>query len=105
MNLVVISGKIASEIEMGVEGEASRCKFKIKNQFYSSSKNAQLTTVIPCIAYGAVADYCYNELWEGCEVLVTGGLLFRRYLIDGKRYDRMYIRCNTISKLEQEVYA
>lgn len=105
MNLVVISGKICSNIDMGLDGESSRCRFKIKSQYFSPSRGARLTTIVPCIAYGAVADYCYNEMWAGCDVIITGAILFQRYEVNGKTFDRMYIRCNTISKLEQEEYA
>lgn len=105
MNYCVVSGKIIGDIISEMDKEMKCCKFKIKNLYYTPSKSANETTYIRCIAYGALAEYIYNEMWEGCNVLVTGRVLHRHYISNNQPIDLMYVGCNTVSKLEQEEYS
>lgn len=105
MNMCLVSGKIIGDIENSQSGEMSCTKFNIKNLYYKPNKSANEKAIIRCICYGALADYVYNELYEGANILVTGRVLNRHYVSNGVHLDRLYIGCNTVSILEQEEYS
>lgn len=105
MNMCVISGKIVGDIENNQNGTMSCCKFNIKNLYYKPTKSSNEKTIIRCICYGSLADYVYNELYEGADIIVTGRILNRHYITNNTHIDRMYVGCNTVSKLEQEEYS
>lgn len=104
MNYCVISGKICSDLTIDLNKTNNVCKFTIKNLYYDSNKSVQVPTLVRCLAYGTLADYVYNEMYAGCEVLVTGRIIFKRYLVNNQNFDKMYVACTTVSKLEQEEY-
>lgn len=107
MNTIVVSGKIASDILEDLNGELYCSKFKIKNMSYSPNRkyNNVETVMLPCIAYGNVARYVSTELYNGCDVLITGRILTRTYKVESnKTVTKYYIGCNTVTKLEQELY-
>lgn len=104
MNYCVVSGKILGDIEYSIAGEMTCTKFNIRNLYYAPNKSAQEKTIIRCVCYGAVADYVYNELFEGADIIVTGRILNRHYVSNGSTFNRLYIGCNTVSRLEQEEY-
>jgi len=105
MNQVVISGKIVGEINSELKNEMKVCRFKLKNMYYIDKNSKQEITIIRCIAYGALAEYCYNELYEGANILITGRVLHRHYISNNQPIDLMYVGCNTVTKLEQEEYS
>ena len=105
MNHVCISGKVSGEIESNLERNTPTTTFTLKNLYYSTKTNIISTSYIRCIAYGALADYCYNELYDGADILVTGRVMNRTYVCNNTKIDRLYIGCNTVSKLTQEEYA
>lgn len=104
MNYCVISGQIVGDIVSELDREKSCCKFNIKNLYYKTNVSASEKTIIRCICYGALADYVYHELYEGANILVTGRVLSRHYVSNGVHIDRLYVGCNTVTKLEQEEY-
>ena len=104
MNYCVISGQIVGDIVSELDREKSCCKFNIKNLYYKPNVSASEKTIIRCICYGALADYVYHELYEGANILVTGRVLSRHYVSNGVHIDRLYVGCNTVTKLEQEEY-
>lgn len=104
MNYCVVSGKIVGDIDNSINGNMSCCKFNIQNLYYTPNKSATEKTIIRCICYGALADYVYNELYEGANVIVTGRVLNRFYISNNTKFNRLYIGCNTVSRLEQEEY-
>lgn len=104
MNYVTISGKIVGDIVSELDKEMRCCKFKLKNLYYSPTKTATEVTIVRCIAYGGLAEYIYNEMYEGCDVVITGRVLHRHYVSNNTAIDVMYIGCNTVSKLEQGEY-
>lgn len=105
MNYVVISGQIVGDIDTELNKEMSCTKFNIKNIYYKPTTSTSEKTIIRCICYGALADYVYNELYEGANILVTGRVLSRHYVSNGVHIDRLYIGCNTVTRLEQEEYS
>lgn len=105
MNYVVISGQIVGDIDSELSKEMSCTKFNIKNIYYKPTTSTSEKTIIRCICYGALADYVYNELYEGANILVTGRVLNRHYIVNGAHIDRLYVGCNTVTKLEQEEYS
>ena len=105
MNYCVVSGKIIGDIDNQLNGEMSCAKFNLKNLFYKPNISANETTIIRCICYGALADYVYNELYEGANIIITGRVLSRHYVVNGTHLTKLYIGCNTVSKLEQEEYS
>ena len=109
MNLVVMSGKVFGDIFKDYEDDgksSSVAKFTLENQTYSPKANKIYRTNIPVIATGALADYCYNEMYNGQEVIVTGRLLNKMFRVPdtGKMLNRLYMVCNTISPLIQNEY-
>lgn len=104
MNYCVVSGKICSDIDTDYNGNMSCSKFNLDNLYYKPTKQSTERTIIRCICYGALADYVTAELYEGANVIVTGRILNRHYVSNGIHIDRLYIGCNTVSKLEQEEY-
>lgn len=105
MNYCIVSGTIVGDIDSELNKEMSCTKFNIKNLYYKSNKSSTEKAIIRCICYGALADYVYNELYEGANILVTGRVLNRHYVSNGVHLDRLYIGCNTVSILEQEEYS
>lgn len=105
MNYVVVSGQIVGDIDTELNKEMSCTKFNIKNIYYKPTTSTSEKTIIRCICYGALADYVYNELYEGANILVTGRVLNRHYITNGVHIDRLYVGCNTVTKLEQEEYS
>jgi len=105
MNYVVISGQIVGDIDTKFNKEMSCTKFNVKNIYYKPTTSTSEKTIIRCICYGALADYVYNELYEGANILVTGRVLNRHYITNGVHIDRLYVGCNTVTKLEQEEYS
>ena len=105
MNYVVVSGQIVGDIDTELNKEMSCTKFNVKNLYYKPNVSASEKTIIRCICYGALADYVYNELYEGANIIVTGRVLNRHYVSNGIHLDRLYIGCNTVSILEQEEYS
>lgn len=105
MNYVVISGQIVGDIDTELNKEMSCTKFNVKNIYYKPTTSTSEKTIIRCICYGALADYVYNELYEGANILVTGRVLNRHYISNGVHIDRLYVGCNTVTKLEQEEYS
>ena len=105
MNYCVVSGQIVGDIVSELDREMKCCKFNIKNLYYKPNVSANEKTIIRCICYGALADYVYHELYEGANVLVTGRVLNRHYVSNGVHIDRLYIGCNTVTRLEQEEYS
>lgn len=105
MNYCVVSGQIIGNIDTELNKEMVCTKFNLKNLYYKSTTSATEKTIIRCICYGALADYVYNELYEGANVLVTGRVLNRHYVVNNTHIDRQYIGCNTVTKLEQEEYS
>ena len=71
---------------------------------YAYKKNNIETIYLDCICYGNVARYVYHELYEDCDVLITGRMLTRHYVVNGSGFYKYYIGCNTVTKLEQEDY-
>ena len=71
MNYCVVSGQIVGNIDNQLNGEMSCCKFSIKNLYYKPNVSATEKTIIRCICYGALADYVYNELYEGANVITV----------------------------------
>ena len=105
MNYVVISGQIVGDIDNELSKEMSCAKFNVKNIYYKPTTSTSEKTIIRCICYGALADYVYNELYEGANILVTGRVLNRHYIVNNTHIDRLYVGCNTVTKLEQEEYS
>lgn len=105
MNYCVVSGTIVGDIDSELNKEMSCTKFNIKNLYYKPNKSSTEKAIIRCICYGALADYVYNELYEGANIIVTGRVLNRHYVSNGVHLDRLYIGCNTVSILEQEEYS
>lgn len=105
MNYCVISGKIVGEMDIELNKTTRNCKFKIKNLYYDGNKQVQVPTLVRCMCHGALADYVYNEMYEGCNVIVTGRIIYKKYLVGNQRFDKMYVSCTTVSKLEQEEYS
>lgn len=104
MNYCVVSGKIVGDIDNSLNGNMSCCKFNLENLYYKPKQSATEKTIIRCICYGALADYVNNELYDGATVIVTGRVLSRYYISNNTSFNRLYIGCNTVSKLEQEEY-
>lgn len=104
MNQVVISGKISGDILHEYNDTVSTTKFKILNQRYSPGSNTMLKTMVWCRCTGALADYVNTELYEGCNIIVTGYIQYITYVVGGTKIDRLVIHCNTVSILEQEEY-
>jgi single-stranded DNA-binding protein len=105
MNYCIVSGQIVGDIDSELNKEMSCTKFNIKNLYYKPNKSSTEKAIIRCICYGALADYVYNELYEGANILVTGRVLNRHYVSNGVHLDRLYIGCTTVSILEQEEYS
>ena len=104
MNHVVITGKITGDIIHELDRAVSFCKFNVKNSYFKGNNSTQQIVIIRCIAYGAVADYVANELYEGCNVIVTGRVCYRKIEANNTVINQLYIGCNTVSILEQEEY-
>lgn len=104
MNYCVVSGQIVGNINNELNNNMSCCKFNIKNLYYKPNISANEKTIIRCICYGSLADYVNNELYEGANILVTGRVLSRHYIVNNTHIERLYIGCNTVTKLEQEEY-
>lgn len=104
MNYCTISGTITGEICSTISEDMDKTTFNIKNLYYSPLTKATEKTIIRCICYGGLADYVNNELYEGANVLVTGRILSRFYKTEKTNVSRLYIGCNTVTKLEQEEY-
>lgn len=104
MNYCVVSGKIVGEICFSTSDNMNKVTFNINNLYYSPNKSATEKTIIRCICYGALADYVNNELYEGANILVTGRVLSRFYKTEKTNINRLYIGCNTVTRLEQEEY-
>ena len=104
MNNVVVSGYVSNDIIQELNEESRCCKFKLRNLFFSPTLKNTQTTYIDCICYGNLARYCYNELYEGANVLVTGRIMTKHYIVNGNGFWKMYIACTTVTKLEQEEY-
>jgi len=104
MNHVVITGKITGSIIYELDRATPMCTFSVKNLYYKNNTSTQQATIIRCIAYGAVADYVGNELYEGCNVIVTGRVCYRRIEANNTAINQLYVGCNTVSILEQEEY-
>lgn len=105
MNQVVISGKITGDINHEYNGDVSTVKFKILNQKYSYNSNKKISTIVWCRCTGALADYVNTELYEGCDIIVTGYIQYLSYVVNNVKIDRLVIYCNTVSILEQEEYS
>ena len=105
MNQVIISGKITGDINCELDKNTTTTKFKLLNMVYSHNRSSMIKTIVRCITYGALADYVNNELYEGCNVICTGRIQYRRYLNNNTAIDLMYVMCNTVSILEQEEYS
>ena len=104
MNQVVISGKIYGDIIHEYNDSVSTTRFKILNQRYSQGANTMLKTIVWCRCTGALADYVNTELYEGCNIIVTGFIQYLSYVVNNVKIDRLVIFCNTVSILEQEEY-
>ena len=105
MNHITISGEISGDIREELNRELYCCKFKLKNLYYNDKKSHLETVYIDCICYGNVARYVSTELYIGCDVLITGRILTRTYKVESnKTVTKYYIGCNTVTKLEQEMY-
>ena len=105
MNQVIISGKITGDINCELDKNVTTTKFKLLNMVYSPNRSSMIKTIVRCITYGALAEYVNNELYEGCNVICTGRIQYRRYLSNNTAIDLMYVMCNTVSILEQEEYS
>lgn len=104
MNQVVISGKIYGDIIHEYNDSVSTTRFKILNQRYSPNSGTMLKTIVWCRCTGALADYVNTELYEGCNIIVTGFIQYLTYVVNNTKIDRLVIYCNTVSILEQEEY-
>lgn len=104
MNYCTISGTIVGDIDTELDREMRCCKFNLKNLYWKQTVSAMEKTIIRCICYGALADYVTNELYEGANILVTGRMVSRHYIVNNTHLDRMYVCCNTVTRLEQEEY-
>ena len=104
MNQVIISGKIQT-ITSELDKNTTTTKFKLLNMVYSPNRSSMIKTIVRCITYGALAEYVNNELYEGCNVICTGRIQYRRYISNNTALDLMYVSCNTVSILEQEEYS
>lgn len=105
MNYCVVTGTVEGDIIQELnDNNTYITKFIIKNQYYSPIKNNKETTTIRCICYGSLARYCNNELYTGANVIVTGRVLNRHYFLNNTHIDRLYLGCNTVSKLDQLDY-
>ena len=104
MNTVIISGQIQT-INAELDKNTTTCKFKLLNQVYSGNKSCMVKTIVRCICYGALAEYVNNELYEGCNVICTGRIQYRRFISNNQPIDIMYVACNTVSVLDQEEYS
>ena len=104
MNHITISGQVSGDIREELNKELYCCKFKLKNLYYNDKKSHLETIYIDCICYGNVARFVHTELYEGCNVLITGRILTRHYVVNGSGFYKYYIGCNTVTKLEQEDY-
>ena len=104
MNYVVISGTVYGDITKEYKDSGTVCKFKVKNLYFSPSRQNNEVTYIRCIAYGNLAEYCNNELYEGESIIVTGRIHHKYYKTDKMDINMFYVACNTVSRLEQEEY-
>lgn len=104
MNNIVISGIVVGDIIQELSNDRQCVKFKLRNLFFSPSLKNNQTTYIDCICYGSLARYCYNELYENASILITGRLMSKHYIVDNRGFWKMYVQCNTVTKLEQEEY-
>lgn len=105
MNYCVISGKIASDIDIEYNKTTSVCKFTLKNTYFDNNKNVMVPTLVRCMCHGALADYVNAEMYCNCNVIITGRIIFKRFIVKGATIDKFYISCTTVSKLEQEEYS
>ena len=105
MNTVIISGKIYGDIYYEYTNDVSITKFKICNQKYNGTKGIMDRHIIRCICKGALADYVNTELYEGCNIIITGYISSKVFDVNNTKVDRTYLYCNTVSVLEQEEYS
>lgn len=106
MNHCVVSGKIVGDIDKTIgDNGATICKFNMANIYYKPKISASEKTILRCVSYGAVAEYVYNELYEGANIIVTGRILTRAYKVNNSTYHQTYIGCDTVSRLDQEDYS
>lgn len=106
MNNVVVSGNISGDFDYTTSDNGMKClKFTLVNKEYKPSTSTIETTFIKCISYGAVAEYINSEMYDGAKVVVTGRLVHRRYHSNNTYFDKMYLNCYTVTRLEQEEYS
>lgn len=106
MNQVTISGIIRGDFDYTIGDNSMRyLKFTLENQEFKPSTSTKEITFIKCISYGAVADYVNNEMYDGAKVVITGRLVHRRYYSNNTYFDKMYLNCYTVTRLEQEEYS
>lgn|SRR5574344_1423005 len=102
MNNTFVSGKVIGDPVEEIRDNCRITKFRIKNTVLINNKASMCT--IRCIAYGNLATYCNNELYNEADVLVTGRICNRVYVNEQGTFNMFYIHCNTVSKLEQKEY-
>lgn len=104
MNYCVITGNVSGNLQYEM-GETERvCKFKVYNRVYKAHKGDVDTQIIPCRAYGNLAEYVNAEIYNNCEVLILGRIRVSTVKLGDKLKPIFYVYCYAVTKLEQNEY-
>lgn len=96
MNIVALSGRIATDLELLRKGDKSYCKFNLAVSKPSAKNGANF---IPCIAWGTTAELILKYTTKGNRISLHGSIevtnkdkhlyqnvvIGKIYFIDGKK--------------------
>ena len=86
MNKVVLSGRVASELELKkTPTDASVCSFRIAvNRRFKNADGNYDTDFISCVAWRGTADFICKYFSKGVPIEMVGNLQTRNYEKDGQ---------------------
>lgn len=87
MNKVILSGRIASEIELKTTpNDVSVCSFRIAVQRrFKNAEGSYDADFISCVAWRSNADFIGKYFKKGDPIELTGNIQTRNYEKDGQR--------------------
>ena len=86
MNKVVLSGRIASELELKTTSSASVCSFRLAvSRRFKNAEGKYDTDFISCVAWRSNADFISKYFKKGEPIEIVGSLQARSYENDGHK--------------------
>ena len=106
MNTLTITGIVYKEPTEFINSDTGirTVVFTLCNEFIDFTTSTPVKVNVKCICWGKVASYVWDELYEGCKVIVSGRISNRPRCVGDIWIKEACVNCSHVARLCQEDY-